>query len=418
MGLGSADPDGQDKAVLLANLNDSAVEAAVQFSGAPAVASQFARVDIYQITDTLDGQTATSWTGDVFSVPANSVEWIVFTAQTAPPFAAVLVAPRLDLVTTTSAPTLVWSKPENSTSYRVQVSADNAFSNVLANQTLSTARFTPTGLAPGTVYYWRVQASNGTGAAPWSETWYFSTPGTPSTPFLQANSAASLAGPLVSADSIATAKGSGLAGATAVAPTPDWPTTLGGATVTVRDSAGVNLPARIYYASPGQVNFVIPPQAAEGAGTVTVTGGGTPVSGPVTIAHVAPAVFAANGSGQGVAAAQWVRTSAGSQDYGNVFQCDASGSCVPVPIDLGAASDDVALVLYGTGIRNRSSLDGVACTVGGASVPVTYAGVQVSYPGFDAVVVTLPHSLAGRGTVDVRLTVDGVAANAVQISIL
>ena len=57
------------------------------------------------------------------------------------------------------------------------------------------------------------------------------------------------------------------------------------------------------------------------------------------------------------------------------------------------------------------------CTVGDVVVQVAYAGVQVSYPGLDVVMVTLPHSLAGRGTVDVRLTVDGVAANIVQVSL-
>ena len=128
--LGAQSADGRNKAVLLANFNDAPVEAAVQFEGTAATASQFARVDVYQVSDSLDGQTATSWTGDVLSVPANTVEWIVFRADAAaPPSASVLLAPWLDLITTTTAPTLAWSKPENSTTYRVQVAADNAFSS-------------------------------------------------------------------------------------------------------------------------------------------------------------------------------------------------------------------------------------------------------------------------------------------------
>ena len=123
----------------------------------------------------------------------------------------------------------------------------------------------------------------------------------------------------------------------------------------------------------------------------------------------APSLFSADASGSGLAAAQVVRVKAdGSQSYEPV------GSD---PIDLGPDTDQLTLVLYGTGIRGRSSLGGVAVTIGGANSPVAYAGPQNEFAGLDQVNVPLPRSLAGRGNIDVVLTVDGLTANTVTINV-
>jgi len=63
--------------------------------------------------------------------------------------------------------------------------------------------------------------------------------------------------------------GASLATSTAGAPTPNWPTTLGGATATVRDSSGTTRNATLAYASPSQVNFRVPEGTANGLATVT-----------------------------------------------------------------------------------------------------------------------------------------------------
>jgi uncharacterized protein (TIGR03437 family) len=120
-----------------------------------------------------------------------------------------------------------------------------------------------------------------------------------------------------------------------------------------------------------------------------------------------------------VAAATAVRRIAGSDVSGDVqvFKCDASGAnCAAVPIDTGLDAP-VYLTLYGTGIRNRSSLDNVTVTIGGVKVPVLYAGPQGSYPGLDQVNVALTLELRGKGEVDAVLTVDGQTANPVRIAI-
>jgi len=75
-------------------------------------------------------------------------------------------------------------------------------------------------------------------------------------------------------------------------------------------------------------------------------------------------------------------------------------------------------MLFGTGIRGLSSLSAASATVGGQSVPIASAGVEDQDLGLDQVTLgPLPHSLQGRGEVNIGLTVDGKAANTVTVSI-
>ena len=89
-----------------------------------------------------------------------------------------------------------------------------------------------------------------------------------------------------------------------------------------------------------------------------------------------------------------------------------------LPIDLGAAGDQVYLILYGTGIRFRSNLTNVVVTIGGTPVSVLYAGEAPGFVGLDQINVgPLPRNLAGRGQADVVVTVDGKPANTVRIAL-
>ncbi len=89
----------------------------------------------------------------------------------------------------------------------------------------------------------------------------------------------------------------------------------------------------------------------------------------------------------------------------------------PVPIDLGPSTDQVFLVLYGTGIRFRSSLTNVSATIGGLASEVLAAEAAPGFVGLDQVNVRLSRALIGRGEVDVTLSVDGRAANTVRVNI-
>jgi uncharacterized protein (TIGR03437 family) len=134
---------------------------------------------------------------------------------------------------------------------------------------------------------------------------------------------------------------------------------------------------------------------------------------------VAPSLFAANGNGQGAAAALALRIKPdGAQSYEPVAQFDAAqNKFIARPLDLGPATDQVYLVLFGTGIRRRSSLSAVIATIGGAYAEVSFAGAQGDFAGLDQINVLVPRSLAGRGEVDVLLTVEAQMANAVRINI-
>ncbi|MBS1789332.1 MAG: pre-peptidase C-terminal domain-containing protein [Acidobacteria bacterium] len=100
----------------------------------------------------------------------------------------------------------------------------------------------------------------------------------------------------------------------------------------------------------------------------------------------------------------------------------AQNKFVPIPIDLGAdlgiVTDQVYLVLFGTGLRGRSDLSAVKVKIGNLDTPVIYAGAQGDFVGLDQINVgPLPRSLAGRGEIDVVVTIDGKTANTVKINI-
>ena len=194
-------------------------------------------------------------------------------------------------------------------------------------------------------------------------------------------------------------------------------TALGGTSVSITDGAGVARVARLLYASPGQVNLLAPAGMASGAGTLTIVNGANQqATQVVAIGAVAPGLFTAEMSGQGVAAAVVQRVAAdGTQSSAAAASCGVGGVCAAVPIDV--TGGQTYLSLYGTGIRGRPALSQVVVTVGGVAAPVLYGGDQVQYAGVDQINVQLPASLAGRGDVSVVATVDGVAANVVRITV-
>lgn len=232
------------------------------------------------------------------------------------------------------------------------------------------------------------------------------------------DSAASLAAP-IAPNSIATALGGHLALSTVSASQMPLSTTLGGTTVSIRDSGGASQLGLLQYVSSSQVNFVTPAGVAPGTATVTLTSSdGRSSQGSVNIAAVAPGIFTANGNGQGaVAGTVTTVDNAGNQQTQNTFACSGgSTSCVVQPVSLNSAVSAV-LVLYGTGIRGRSRLAGVAASFCGQSLPVLYAGAQTQYPGLDQLNLALPLSLRGCGTGPLTLTVDGQSANTVQFGV-
>ncbi len=116
-----------------------------------------------------------------------------------------------------------------------------------------------------------------------------------------------------------------------------------GTSVKVLDSVGMERQAQLLFVSPGQVNYVMPAGSAPSDALVTITSGnGVVFTGLTMITTSAPALFAANSDGQGVAAAaQVLRVKAnGSQQFEPAFELNSTQNrFVARPIDLGAETD-------------------------------------------------------------------------------
>jgi uncharacterized protein (TIGR03437 family) len=211
-------------------------------------------------------------------------------------------------------------------------------------------------------------------------------------------------------ESICAAFGTGLATNIAAWTTGAQPTTLAGTTVRVRDAQGVERLAPLFYVSPTQVNYLMPEGTAPGNSVVTITSSDGAIStGAAVVRPVAPALFTADASGSGTPAALIVRVlSDGTQRY----------EPVSPQIDLGPPNEQVFLVLFGTGLRGRSAPSAVTVTVGGENAEVTFAGAQPDFAGLDQVNARLPRTLAGRGSVNLVVTVDGQATtNAYTVNV-
>ena len=241
-------------------------------------------------------------------------------------------------------------------------------------------------------------------------------------PLASVSSASFTAGAALAPGSIASAFGQGLASSTEAATSQPLQTALAFTRVAVKDSAGHMFYAALFFVSPTQINYVVPPGSRPGPATVTVRISfydEIVATGDIEIAAVAPGLFAVNQNGKGVAAALAVRAKPdGSQSWQLVYQQGCTpGSCAAAPIDLGPEGDQMFLQLYGTGIRGRTSLAAVTAKVGGVDARVEYAGPVAGLAGLDQVNVLIPRTVIGRGDVDIVLTVDGRTANTVTVNI-
>ena len=210
----------------------------------------------------------------------------------------------------------------------------------------------------------------------------------------------------VAPDEIVTIFGGQLANATITSSTPQSPgAALGGASVQITDSSRASYPIPILFASPGQLNLVLPSQIAPGTAIIAVTSpAGVTFSRTVSVAATAPALFTTTNQPGGPAVAEAIRVNADeSQTVLNASSIDVS-------------SGSVYLVLYGTGIRHRTSLTSVTLTIGTQTVAAAYAGPQAQVAGLDQINALLPVTLKGAGQVNVHLTADGANSNTVTLT--
>ncbi len=229
-------------------------------------------------------------------------------------------------------------------------------------------------------------------------------------------------------ESIATIFGPALATTQAAAVTLPLPTTLGGTTVTIRDSKGVERLAPLFFVNATQVNYQVPADIATGWAYLTVrSGNGATSYATANIVAAALSLFTADSTGTGVPAAYLQRVKAnGSQTIEPVGQFDAvTKKWNPLPIDLGPESESVFLVLFGTGVRGSDATQapvvGYFKTDATTFIPVVadYAGKQNDFVGVDQINVRLPRSLIGKGEISLYITGSGnTFSNTVRIRVL
>ena len=220
-------------------------------------------------------------------------------------------------------------------------------------------------------------------------------------------------------ESIVSLFGTQLARNTAAAHGRPPPLRQAGIRIEIIDRSETAYPAQLFYAGREQVNFLMPAEAATGEAVLRLTReDGEPVELALTIDTVAPGLFSANGTGEGIGAITALRVEAdGERSNPKVFRSDAAtGRMVGVPLEMGDEGDQVFLTLFGTGIRGAES---VQSTIGGSEVPVMFAGEHAGRPsGLDRVEIgPLPRSLEGAGEVDVTVTAAGTTSNTVTIVI-
>jgi uncharacterized protein (TIGR03437 family) len=213
----------------------------------------------------------------------------------------------------------------------------------------------------------------------------------------------------VAPESIGAAFGTRLASQTVVATGATLPLSLDGTTVYVNGIA-----ARLFFVSANQINYLVPEGTSNGltgpATVVVVAKDGTISQGAVLVTNVAPGIFTRLANGLGAPAAV---ASADGQNF-NINVSNADGT----PVELQAGN---FVALFGTGLRFTSrTAAGVyngKITAGGVDITPSFIGAQLQFAGLDQVNLQLPLSLAGKGEIDLTITVDGRTSNAVRIKV-
>lgn len=192
--------------------------------------------------------------------------------------------------------------------------------------------------------------------------------------------------------------GASLATATVQTDPVPYPTTLGGAQVMLN-----GVPIGIHYASPSQINAVIP-AIAVGLATLTVTTSAGTSTVNVLVRPAAPAIFTQDQRGTGPATALNGLT--------NVLVTASA------PLRAG---DFVSLYLTGLGpVRRVGSLDVAdqqpTVTIDGKPCPVSYAGRAPGFVGLDQINCQIPSGIAPTSAAPVFVT-SGSRSNLATLAI-
>lgn len=179
------------------------------------------------------------------------------------------------------------------------------------------------------------------------------------------------------------------------APGIQLPTLLGGMGLEVNGRS-----AGLFFTSPNQINFQVPPDLEPGTGYVTVRSDKGVIigAGEIEIRPTAPAIFTANANGQGVPAGVLVRLKTnGVQSFEPLARRDPNtGHFVPLPIDLGPVGERVFLVLFLTGARRVAKAADTRFLMGGREFVPDFLGRVPELVGVEQLNFELPRALNGE----------------------
>src|SRR5215212_6260561 len=193
----------------------------------------------------------------------------------------------------------------------------------------------------------------------------------------------------IAAGSIAAVRGSALAVRTEAVSVADPPLTVAGTTLKVNGQ-----PARIFYAAPEEVVFVVPGGLPNGPAEFVVTNSdGFSSRAEADISHAAPGVFTVAGDGRGEA-----------------IILD-SNTITPGPFD--PSNGQLRLSIFTTGVNGAKN---VSVTIRGRSTLVETVAAS-GLAGLDEIHVLVPTALSGAGRSTLVVTADGVQSNPVSVVI-
>lgn len=194
---------------------------------------------------------------------------------------------------------------------------------------------------------------------------------------------------------------------------PSLPVELNGVSVSINEAA-----AGLYFVSPGQINFVVPPGLAATTGTgtypVVINNNGTTIRTTIQLLIAQPDIFTmtdAFGSNRASVLNVTNPLSAGSPEPFTVTTTyiDSSGQTVTAA---------TILRIFITGGRRATDASQVTVRIGTTDIVGTAATTSpikiapTDLPGTDQIDVTLPSTLAGAGDVPVIVTISGTASRA------
>jgi uncharacterized protein (TIGR03437 family) len=225
------------------------------------------------------------------------------------------------------------------------------------------------------------------------------------------NGASFARGGTLAPDSIGSVFGSHFSTGIEQAATTPLPTSLLGVSVSITDSQGTSRDCELFVVYPGQINFAVPGATALGPAVVTVrTADGRLLRGAITIAAIAPGLFSLSGPAGLTAAANVGRLRDGVLTFEPLARPIPQKSAFVVePIDMGPETDQIFLIMYGTGLRGSTQ---ATATVGGTPVAVNGPVAQGQFVGVDQMNLgPLPRTLIGRGSVLIVAQVGGKTTN-------